>query len=144
MSGTTNTGIVGSIGNAVVRFPKNSITIDIFGNVFYRNDEFGASDDVGVYWNNEDNAMDKHAMLYLAASLRKSLSGRFDYGYKLRASKSHNLTCLLPEKDGKPDTGLMSQIGRAIEKLVIVDVVKFNERELAAYRQTIQQHSLLE
>lgn len=139
MSGTTNTGIVGSIGNAVVRFPKNSITIDIFGNVFYRNDEFGASDDVGVYWNNEDNAMDKHAMLYLAASLRKSLSGRFDYGYKLRASKSHNLTCLLPEKDGKPDTGLMSQIGRAIEKLVITDVVKFNERELAAYRQTIQQ-----
>ena len=139
MSGTTNTGIVGSIGNAVVQFPKNSITIDIFGNVFYRNDEFGASDDVGVYWNNEDNAMDKHAMLYLAASLRKSLSGRFDYGYKLRASKSHNLTCLLPEKDGKPDTRLMSQIGRAIEKLVIADVVKFNERELAAYRQTIQQ-----
>ena len=124
MSGTTNTGIVGSIGNAVVRFPKNSITIDIFGNVFYRNDEFGASDDVGVYWNNEENAMDKHAMLYLAASLR--------------SSKSHNLTCLLPEKDGKPDTGLMSQIGRAIEKLVIADVVKFNERELAAYRQTIQ------
>ena len=27
----------------------------------------------------------------------------------------------------------MAQIGRAIEKLVIADVVQFNERELAAY-----------
>ena len=133
MSGTTQTGVVGSIGNAVTRFPKNAITIDIFGNVFYRNYEFGASDDVGVYWNNENNSFNKHAMLYLAASLRKSLAGRFDYGYKLRASKSHNLTCWLPEKNGKPDTDLMAQIGRAIEKLVIADVVQFNERELAAY-----------
>ena len=138
MSGTTQTGVVGSIGNAVTRFPKNAITIDIFGNVFYRNYEFGASDDVGVYWNDENNSFNKHAMLYLAASLRKSLAGRFDYGYKLRASKSHNLTCWLPEKNGKPDTDLMAQIGRAIEKLVIADVVQFNECELAAYESVVQ------
>lgn len=138
MSGTTQTGVVGSIGNAVTRFPKNAITIDIFGNVFYRNYEFGASDDVGVYWNDENNSFNKYAMLYLAASLRKSLAGRFDYGYKLRASKSHNLTCWLPEKNGKPDTDLMAQIGRAIEKLVIADVVQFNECELAAYESVVQ------
>lgn len=137
MSGVTNTGVVGKIGNVVQKFPKNSITIDIFGNAFYRVFAFGASDDVGVFWNEEEHELPKHAMLYLAASLQKSLTGRFDYGFKLRASKSHDLTCLLPEKNGKPDVELMALIGRAVEKLVIADVVAFSEREMAAYKQVV-------
>ena len=52
MAGTTNNGVVGKIGNEEVRkFPGNSLTIDIFGNVFYRGYEFGAGDDTGVFWN---------------------------------------------------------------------------------------------
>ena len=34
MSGTTNTGVVNFVSNPVAYFPKNSITVDIFGNVF--------------------------------------------------------------------------------------------------------------
>ena len=33
MSGTTNAGVVNYISNPVASFPKNAITIDIFGNV---------------------------------------------------------------------------------------------------------------
>ena len=51
MSGTTNAGVVNYISNPVASFPKNAITIDIFGNTFYRNYAFGAGDDTGVYWN---------------------------------------------------------------------------------------------
>ena len=36
MAGTTNTGVVNYISNPVASFPENSITVDIFGNVFYR------------------------------------------------------------------------------------------------------------
>lgn len=50
MAGTTNTGVVNYISNLVNMFPVNSITIDIFGNTFYRNYEYGAGDDIGVYW----------------------------------------------------------------------------------------------
>ena len=50
MSGTTNAGVVNYISNPVASFPKNAITIDIFGNTFYRNYAFGAGDDTGVYW----------------------------------------------------------------------------------------------
>lgn len=50
MAGTTNTGVVNYISNPVASFPKNSITIDIFGNTFYRDYDFGAGDDTGVYW----------------------------------------------------------------------------------------------
>ena len=55
MAGSENTGISGFIGNENARkFKANALTIDIFGNVFYRNYDFGASDDVGVFWNDEN------------------------------------------------------------------------------------------
>ncbi|MGX2973720.1 hypothetical protein ACWIUH_01365 [Ursidibacter arcticus] len=137
MSGVTDTGVVKYIGNSVTEFPKNSLTIDIFGNVFYRNFEFGASDDVGVYWNSEKEHS-KEVMLVLAASIGRALAGKFDYGYKLRSSRSHKLTCHLPVQNGSPDFALMAVLGKAIEKLVIADVVKYAEREMEAYERVIQ------
>ena len=64
MSGTTNAGVVNYISNPVASFPKNAITIDIFGNTFYRNYAFGAGDDTGVYWN-DATAYSSNAMLWL-------------------------------------------------------------------------------
>ena len=54
MAGITNTGVVNYISNPIASFPKNSITIDIFGNTFYRNYDYGAGDDTGVYFSNEN------------------------------------------------------------------------------------------
>lgn len=136
MSGITNTGVVKYIGNSVTQFPKNSITIDIFGNAFYRSIIFGASDDVGVYWNRE-NKKSKNVMLILAGSIQKALRGRFEYGNKLRSSKSYNLKCHLPTKNNGPDYVLMKTLGLAIQKLVIADVVKYADRELSAYQSVI-------
>ena len=136
MSGIINTGVVKYIGNSVTQFPKNSITIDIFGNVFYRSIIFGASDDVGVYWNRE-NEKSKNVMLILAGSIQKALRGRFEYGDKLRSSKSYNLKCHLPTKNNVPDYALMKTLGSAIQKLVIADVVKYADRELSAYQSVI-------
>lgn len=136
MSGITNTGVVKYIGNSVTQFPKNSITIDIFGNAFYRSIIFGASDDVGVYWNRE-NKKSENVMLILAGSIQKALRGRFEYGNKLRSSKSYNLKCHLPTKNNDPDYKLMKTLGSAIQKLVIADVVKYADRELSAYQSVI-------
>src|SRR5690606_27132980 len=63
MAGITNTGVVNYISNRVEKFPKNSITIDIFGNTFYRDYSFGAGDDTGVYWNDVKN-YSKPVMLF--------------------------------------------------------------------------------
>jgi len=96
MSGVTNTGIVSYINNEEAKkFPKNSITIDIFGNAFYRSYNFAAGDDTGVYWN-EFSPLPKEVMLYLCGSINIALKGRFSYGYKLRSSKSHDLLIQLP------------------------------------------------
>jgi len=98
MSGTTNAGVVNYIANPVASFPKNAITIDIFGNTFYRNYAFGAGDDTGVYWN-DVTAYSSNAMLFLAVAMQKSMMGRFSYGKKLRSSQSENFTMRLPVTD---------------------------------------------
>lgn len=134
MSGTTNTGVVNYISNPVALFPSNSITVDIFGNTFYRNYEYGAGDDTGVYWNNEKN-YSKLEMLFFTTSMEKTLSGKFDFGNKLRSSQSDNIKMQLPTQNSLPDYKSMETFIRAIEKLVIKDVVLYTERKIAATKE---------
>jgi hypothetical protein len=118
MAGITNTGVVNYISNPVASFPKNSITVDIFGNTFYRNYDFGAGDDTGVYWNDE-REYSKEVMLFFATSMEKSISGKFDFGKKLRSSQSLNLTMKLPTQNNQPNFAIMETFISAIQKLVI-------------------------
>jgi len=129
MSGTTNTGVVNYISNPMASFPKNSITIDIFGNTFYRDYNFGAGDDTGIYWNNEKN-YSKETMLFFATSMKKSIFKKFDYGTKLRSSKSLNFKMKLPTQNQKPNYKLMETLISAIQKLVIKDVVLYVDKKL--------------
>lgn len=114
MSGVTNTGVVGYIANPIRLFPANSLTIDIFGNVFYRNYVFGAGDDTGVYWN-ETNPFSPKVMLFVGAAIEKSLSGKFSYGNKLRSSQSHDFEVNLPTKNGQLDVEFIERFVAELE-----------------------------
>ena len=129
MSGTTNTGVVNYISNPVASFPKNSITIDIFGNTFYRNYSFGAGDDTGVYWSDTEN-YSKEVMLFMSTAMGKSLFKQFDFGKKLRSSQSLNFKMKLPIYDNKPDYKTMETLILAIKKQVIKDVVLYTDKKL--------------
>ena len=129
MAGITNTGVVNYISNPVASFPKNSITIDIFGNTFYRNYSFGAGDDTGVYWSNTKE-YSKETMLFFSTAMEKSITGKFDYGNKLRSSQSLNFNMKLPLKDKKPDFALMETFISAIQKLVIKDIVLYVNKKI--------------
>jgi hypothetical protein len=129
MAGVSNTGVVNHISNPVASFPKNSITVDIFGNTFYRNYDFGAGDDTGVYWNVE-RKYSKKEMLFFATSMDKSILGKFDYGNKLRSSKSLDFKMKLPTKNNQPDFETMETLVSAIQKLVIKDVVLYVNKKL--------------
>ena len=137
MSGTTNTGVVGYISNPVASFPSNSITVDIFGNTFYRNFDFGAGDDTGVYWNDKEN-YSKDEMLFFTAAMGKSLFGKFDYGNKLRSSQSFDIKMQLPTKNNKPDYATMETFIKAVEKLVIKDVVLYADSKIKATKNVIK------
>ncbi|WP_197273127.1 restriction endonuclease subunit S [Neisseria sp. 74A18] len=114
MAGVTNTGVVGYIANPVARFPKNSITLDIFGNAFYRNYNYGAGDDTGVYWNSERN-FSKEIMLFLTTSMQKAVEGQFSYGKKLRSSQSLKIKMQLPQKHNSPDYAYMQTLLSAVQ-----------------------------
>ena len=137
MAGTTNTGVVNYISNPVASFPKNSITIDIFGNTFYRNYDFGAGDDTGVYWNDEKE-YSKEIMLFCATAMEKSLFGKFSFGKKLRSSQSVDFKMFLPSTQGVPLYAYMEVFIRAVQKLVIKDVVQYAERKVAATRAVVK------
>ena len=114
MAGITNTGVVNYISNPVASFPKNSITIDIFGNAFYRSYDFGAGDDTGVYWNDKKE-LSKEMMLFLTKSAEKALEGKFSYGKKLRSLTSavnngeKHLVDFIRQPDGK-SLGILGQV----------------------------------
>ena len=138
MSGTTNTGVVGYISNPVAQFPKNSITVDIFGNSFFRDYDFGAGDDTGVYWNTEIE-YSKTCMLFFATAMEKSLQGKYSYGKKLRSSQSLHFKMQLPTKDSKPDYQAMELLISAIQKLVIKNVVEYSDKKIKATKEIVTQ-----
>lgn len=136
MSGVTNTGIVGYISNPIASFPKNSITVDIFGNTFYRNYNFGAGDDTGVYWS-DNIAYSQETMLYFTAAMNKALAGKFSYGYKLRSSQSFDFEMILPSKNHVPDFRKINILISAIKKLVIKDVIIYADNKISATKKCI-------
>lgn len=140
MAGTTNTGIVGYISNPIATFPKNSITIDIFGNTFYRNYDFGAGDDTGVYWNDDKNYSSEQ-MLYFSSCMEKSIRGKFSFGKKLRSSQSFNFRIFLPvNSDDSPDYAFMETFISAVQKFVIKDVVLYADKKIAATKQAVHKN----
>ena len=133
MSGTTNAGVVNYISNPVASFPKNAITIDIFGNTFYRNYAFGAGDDTGVYWN-DTTAYSSNAMLFFAVAMQKSMMGRFSYGKKLRSSQSEDFTMHLPvTDDGAIDFDFMESFIAELEAERVAELEAERVAELSAY-----------
>lgn len=132
MAGTTNAGVVNYISNPVASFPKNSITVDIFGNVFYRDFDFGAGDDTGVYWSTE-NKYSKETMLFFAIAMEKSLFGKFSFGKKLRSSQSLDFKIQLPTIKGKIDFEFMDSFITELEAAHISELEARRNAELDAY-----------
>ena len=137
MAGITNTGVINYVSNPVASFPKNSITIDIFGNTFYRDYAFGAGDDTGVYWNDRIEYT-RNVMLFFAVAMQKSLVGKFSYGKKLRSSQSFNFKMMLPTKNGEIDYDFMEsfiaelETQRVAELSAYLKVSGYNNYELSA------------
>ncbi|MGK0719832.1 hypothetical protein SUB233_01093 [Streptococcus uberis] len=140
MSGVTNTGIVNYISNPVASFPKNSITLDIFGNAFYRPYSFGAGDDTGVYWN-QKLSYSKEVMLFLTTAMERSVFGKYNYGHKLRSSQSKKIKMLLPVRGNELDVVTMELVIKAVIKLVIKDVVQYTNKRIEATKAVVTHHN---
>lgn len=138
-AGTNNTGIVGNIANPIQKSEGNVISIDMFGNVFYRGYEFGFDDNICVYQHSMNNYT-KNINLFLVSCLSKVLIGKFDYSYQYRHSKSENICVKLPldpSDPTKPDYQYMETYIKAIEKLTIKDVVDLKDEQIATTKKVV-------
>ena len=81
----------------------------------------------------------KRKQLYLTTCIDKSLRHRYSWGDSISNKKIQTDKVTLPTNSNKPNYTQMETFIRAIEKLVIRDVVLYADRELAATEQVINQ-----
>ena len=98
-AGNINQGIAGYIEKNEELFTKNSITVDMFGNAFFRDYIFFADDNIIVFKN--DNLNTKQ-LLFINVALQY-LTQIFDYRNQFRIASIDNLKIKLPTKNNQPD-----------------------------------------
>lgn len=79
--------------------------------------------------------------LYLATCIKKSLGHKYTWGDSISRTKIQKDTVNLPlSNDSKPDYALMENLIRAVQKLVIRNVVLYADRRIAVTKEAINQH----
>ncbi len=134
-AGEAETGISAYISNDVEIFSKNTTTIDMFGSAKYRNYNYGADDHVAVV---HTEGLPKHASIFVTSAIHKSShTGKFDYSNNFYASDADELNIQLPTKNNKPDYATMETFIKAVEKLVIKDVVLYADSKIKATKEVV-------
>ena len=135
-AGEANEGISDFIGNDVIVFSENTTTIDMFGSAKYRNYKYGGDDHIAVV---HTENLPKYAAIYVTTAIHKvSYAGQFSYSRNFYAKDADNLNISLPSVQGKPMYDYMEVFIRAVQKLVIKDVVQYAERKVVATREVVK------
>lgn len=118
-AGSVNQGISSYISNPNIEvFPANSLTIDMFGKVFYRDFEYGADDHVAIVAKS-DNSLSKEVLLFIAPLIEKAILGKFNYSQNFYASDVFNIKIKLPFIDSQIDYRYMENLSKSFTKKAI-------------------------
>lgn len=136
-AGETNEGISDFIGNDVEVFPKNTITIDMFGSAKYRCYEYGGDDHIAVV---HTEGLSENAAVFVTAAIHKvSHNGLFNYGHNFYPKDADELCVLLPVRDGKPDFELMDTYISGVKKIVVKSVVDYADKKIETTKHIISE-----
>ena len=121
--------------NLVEIFKENTITIDMFGSSKYRNYKYEADDHVAVV---HTENLPKHAAIYVATAIHKvANAGQFSYARNFYAKDADELNILLPVLNGEICYEFMNDFIKAIEKLVIKDVVLWADKKIETTKKVV-------
>ena len=136
-SGVDNRGIKGRTDKPARIFPANTITIDFWGNAYYRDFEYKMATHNHVFSLTGGVIRGKYAGMYLVGILSK-LPILFSYNNMATWNKLKVLTISLPiTKSGDIDFDYMERYIRAIEKLAIADVVKYKDKVIETTKKIV-------
>lgn len=154
-SGLSNNGIKGRTDRHAKIFPANTISIDFWGNAFYRDFEYKMATHNHVFSLSGDIIKNKEVGLYLVSQMSK-FPTMFSYNNMGTWPKISALNIKLPiqtddfgqplidetrkyHPDGfLPDWNYMASYIRAIEKLVIRDVIDFKDKFIACGKLAVE------
>ncbi|MBP2057310.1 hypothetical protein J2Z60_000474 [Lactobacillus colini] len=127
-SGETNLGIKGRTDRPARIFPADTITIDFFGNSYYRDFSYKLATHNHVFSFDDDVIKNKEVGIYLIGALN-FLKQKFSYSNMLTWNKLKKLTVALPVKPGTIDIDFdyMERYIKAIQKVTIKNVVKYKD-----------------
>ena len=135
-SSSSDNGITAKIGNTEYLHPAHTFTVSYngsVGEVFLQDEQFWASDDVNVWY--PKFPYNQRVVEYIMSAVRR-LKVKYSYTAKWTLDKMQSELLKLPIKpDGTPDFEYMERYIRAMEKVVIADVVKWKDKELAILKQ---------
>lgn len=103
-AGLSNCGVVGKTNKKAKIMPANSITVDMFGNAFYRDEEYKITTHARVFALLPKFTMTKEIGLYISACM-KYFQKKFSYSNMCSWKKICDLTLILPvqvNEAGKP------------------------------------------
>lgn len=136
-SGETNLGIKGRTSREAKVFPKNTITIDFFGNVYYRDFSYKLATHNHVFSFQSDLIKSREIGLYLVGALGY-LKKKFSYHNMLTWNKLKKLDIQLPvTATGDIDFDYMQNYIRAMEKQTIQGVVEYKDRVIAETKKVV-------
>ncbi|HFQ5013269.1 TPA: restriction endonuclease subunit S [Vibrio vulnificus] len=124
-------------------FESEEMTIDVISNgAIATGTVYAQPQKTGVLWDayllkSKFITINKSQLIYLSASLQKSIKLKFGWEYKAVWSKVQKESIQLPVKDGKPDFEIMTQFISAIQKIVIKDVVVYADKKIQAHKEVI-------
>ena len=135
-SSSSNNGITARIGNKEYLHPAHTFTVSYngsVGEVFLQDEPFWASDDVNVWY--PKFSYNQRVVEYIISVVRQ-LKDKYSYTAKWTLDKMRAEVLELPVKpDGTPDFDYMERYIRAMEKVVIADVIKWKDKEISVLKQ---------
>ncbi|PEM12690.1 restriction endonuclease subunit S [Bacillus wiedmannii] len=139
-AGIEKMGFSDYIGNPEAEvFPNNSLTIDMFGNTFYRGYKFGADDHVAVLYRT-DGMFSKSVLQYIQPNISKAIAGKFSYSRNFYASDAPGIEIKLPvTKSGKIDIDLMEKYIIVLQKKVVHQLCSKMNKDLALLNHVVLQ-----
>lgn len=137
-SSSTNNGITAKVGNTEHIHPAKTFTVSYngsVGEVFLQDESFWASDDVNVWY--PKFPFNTEVIEYIMAVVKKHRD-KYSYTAKWTIDKMRDEILSLPIKfDGTPNFDYMERYIRAMEKVVIADVVRYKDKVIEETRKVV-------
>ena len=140
---TLNNGIISynQLVEEVLNNKEGKPTILIHSNnqnTIYLESPFYLKDGHGATSVLQSKKLNKLNALYFMSSIKKVILSKYSYNAKATKIELKNTLISLPSLQGKPMYDYMEVFIRAVQKLVIKDVVQYAERKVAATRAVVK------